>query len=348
MPTFYTSKKLSFNKIDLARWFHAINLEPHNSVSSAEKQFETFMKNLDKPLLTISKYKTVIGFGQLCIRARKVCGKGANSIIDDPDVGMATSIYAMSYFHYITDGRFDYHKFYDHKLDVEELDSILASIIKKCWDKIYQFDNLHPRDKTKTEACWKFVKKEVELSETTIKKLSKYLISPKEHKKRESKDLSEEEYYFTNLKQLLGNNGKLIYSMLDIALADNTFFRYRILIKNTIERINAKTGVITLSKLKELVAFKDELNDFDLSGSGKFPKKIEIDLLKIYELVFKSRISFFDSLERVVASKTGDEFESQMSLMEEIKDLIEKFDLYPGLSIGDMERIEQILVVFKI
>lgn len=345
-------KKFSFNKIELARWFNAMNLQPYISASSTEKQFDIFMKSDNKPLLTIARYKTVIGFGQLFMRARKVCGTASSkdfpSIIGDSNVGMATSIYAMSYFHFITEGRFDYHKIYDHRLNVEELDSILKSIIKICWDQIYQFDQIYTRDKTKTEACWKFVKKEVELDSITINNLSKYLISSEEHKKRQSVDISEEEYYFTNLKQLLNNNGKLLYSMQDVAVCDNDFYKYRILIKNTITRVNGKTDVITLAKLKELIVFKDELSDYQLVSDRKFTNKIDIDFLSIYEKVFKHRSIFFEDLENLVMSKKSDDFEIQMPLMEEIKELAERFDLYPGLSITDMERIEQILNIFKI
>ena len=223
-------KKLAFNKIDLARWFNAMNLEPHIAVSSAEKQFDSFMKRDNKPILTDARYKSVIGFGQLCDRARKVTGKASSKefppIISDPNVGMATSIYAMSYFHFITGGRFDYHKIFDHRLAVEELDNILKTIIKKCWEQIYQFDKIYTRDKTKVEPCWKFVKERVELNQITIAKLSKYIISDNEYKKRESKDLSEEEYYFNSLNQLLSNNGKTLYSMLDITTTNDSFYKY--------------------------------------------------------------------------------------------------------------------------
>lgn len=345
-------KKYSFNKIELARWFNAMNLQPHIAVSSAEKQFETFMKKDDKPLLTVSKYKTVMGFGQLCERARKVTGKASSKefppIIDDPNVGMATSIYAMSYLHYITGGKFDYHKIFDHRLDVEDLDVVLKSIIKKCWGQIYQYDKIYTRDKTKVEACWNFVKERVELSQTTMDKLNKYLISAKEHKNRESKDLSEEEYYFTNLNILLSNNGRLLYSMLDIAVTNNEFYKYRTLVANTIERVNSKTEVITLSKIKELLAFKGELIDYDMTKTKNSLKAIDIDLLKINEKVFLSRSVFFEDLETIVESKSGEDFEKYMLLMEEMKDLTFKFDLYPGLSICDMERMEEILNIFLV
>jgi hypothetical protein len=345
-------KKFSFNKIELARWFNAMNLQPHISALSTEKQFDIFMKSDSKPLLTIARYKTVIGFGQLFIRARKVCGTASSkdfpSIIGDSNVGMATSIYAMSYFHFITEGRFDYHKIYDYRLNVDELDSILKSIIRKCWEQIYQYDKIYTRDKTKVLACWEFVKKEIKLNPQTIKELSKYLISPEEHKKRQSIDISEEEYYFTNLNDLLSNDGKLLFSMQDIAKSDNDFYKYRILINSIITRINDKNEVITLAKLKELIAFKDDLSDYQLVSVGKFTEKTDLDFVRIYEKVFKLRSEFFENLEKLVMSKTGDDYENQMPMIEEIKELTEKFDLYPGLSIADMERIQQILDFFKI
>ena len=131
--------------------------------------------------------------------------------------------------------------------------------------------------------------------------------------------------------------------MLDIAVANNDFYKYRILIKNMIQRLNSKTSVITLSKIKEMANFKDELINFSFSGEGQFPSKINIDFLRIYQKIFDSRIAFFENLEAIVYTKVGDDFEKFMLLLEEIRELVEKFDLYPGLSIIDLERIEEIL-----
>ena len=44
------------------------------------------------------------------------------------------------------------------------------------------------------------------------------MISVKERKKRQSLEVSEEEYYFRNLNFLLSNNGKILFSMYDIVL----------------------------------------------------------------------------------------------------------------------------------
>ena len=345
-------KVLSFNKIDVARWFNAINLRPDISASSAEKQFEIFMKSKDKLPITKSNYKMIVGFGQLCIRARKVCGKEGGrefpSIIGDSNVGMATSIYAMSYFQFITKGLFDYHKVFDQKMDVSELDSILKDIIKKCWDKIYEFDNTYTRDKTKVEACWKFVKDKVKLNQSTLDTLNQYLLSIKEQKRRESSEVSEEEYYFRNLNFLLSNNGKILFSLNDIANSNTDFYKYRTLLKNTIERINNRSVEITLNGLRDVITFKNLLGDYDFKSTNMFSTKINIDFIKLYEKVFKSRSAFFETLEMIVESKIGEDFELKMALLEEVKELVNKFDLYPGLSIKDFDRIKEITSSFKI
>ncbi len=344
-------KELSFNKLELARWFNSKNLQPNISALSEQKQFDIFMKFKNKPLLTISNFKTILGFGQVYKRARKVCGTVSGrefpSIISDPNVGMATAIYAMSYLEFITKGLFDYHSIYDQKVDVSELDSIMKTIIKKCWEQIDKYGGLYARDRTKTEECWKFVKDKVELNKNTLDKIEQYCISTKEQKKRESNDISEEEYYFRNLNFLLSNKGKVLFSMLDIANSDNDFFKYRILLKNTIERITNKSVEITLLRLKDLITFKDKLSDYDFNGISKFSQKINVDFLKLYDKVFKSRSDFFNNLEKLVETKTGDDFEKHMALLEETKELVDKFDLYTGLSISDLERLEQILNVFN-
>lgn len=344
-------KILSFNKIELARWLNAKNLRPDIAASSAEKQFDIFMKLKDKPAITKSSYKTIVGFGQLFNRTRKVCGKEGGkefpSIIGDSNVGMATSIYAMSYLEFITKGRFDYHLIYEQKVDVSELDTILKVIIKKCWDQIYEFDNIYTRDKTKTEACWKFVRDKVQINKTVLDKLEQYLISAEEQKKRVSVDISEEEYYFKYLNLLLSNKGKVIFSLLDKANSDSDFSKYRVLLKNTIERINNKSVEITLRILKEIISFKEKLSDSELNSIGKFPPKKHVDFLKLYDKIFSSRLSFIDTLERLIENETGDDFENKMNLFEEIKNLIDKFDLFPGLSIGDFERMEEILNAFN-
>jgi hypothetical protein len=344
-------KKLAYNKITLARWLNAMNLSPYISASSAVGQFVSFMKNETKPTLTIAKYKTIVGFGQLCERSRKVTGKAASKefppIISDPNVGLATSIYAMSYLQYISQGRIDYHKIFDHRQKINEFDVILKSIITNCWDKILEFDRIYTRDKTKTEACWKFVRDSVKLPKHILEEIENYTITIDEYNKRESMDLSEEEYYFTTLNTLLENNGMVIYSMLDIASTNDMYYKERQLINRLIDRINQKNAVIALSNLKELDNLLNSLFEYKLTSTARFQKHISANILDIYCIIFKSRIAFFDSLDNLISHKNGIEFEFQKSLISELKDLVEEFDLYPGLSIEKLERIDSILNIFQ-
>jgi hypothetical protein len=341
-------KKYCFNKIDLARWFNAIDLHPHIAVSSAEKQFEIFMKRKIKPILTDLKYKTIVGFGQLCDRARKVTGKASSKefppIIDDSNVGMATSIYAMSYFHYISYGKFDYHQVFNKEIEIQELDEILKHIIKKCWDQIYEYDQVYTRDKTKTEGCWLYVKENVKLNTRIINMLNRYLITDEEYLKRESIPISEEEFYFRSLNILMSNNSKLLFDLQDIATSNKEFYKQRSLLKNFIHRINMKSEVIVLSKVKEIFYFIDELKDYNLITKSKV--KPSVDFIRIYDKIYSSRNDYFLEIENYIESKTGDDFDKYITLYEEQKKLIEDYDIYPGLSLNDMKRIEEIIDLF--
>ena len=287
-------KELSFNKIDLARWFNTFNLLPYISALSAEKQFESFMELENKPLLTVSRYKTIVGFGQVFNRARKVCGTKTGrefpSIIDDPSVGMATTIYAMAYFQLITIGRFDYHKIFDQRLNVAEIDNILKHLIIKCWEQIAAFGSTSAQEQTKKPECWQFVKDRVRLNKEIHRELEGYLISPDEKIRRDSRDITEEEYYFTQLDVLLRKNGKVFARMVEIANTNSDYYKYRTLMKNQLERITNKTAVITLNKLKELTKFKDELSGFNLEDSdGDHALKLDIDFLRIFNQLFRNR-----------------------------------------------------------
>jgi hypothetical protein len=248
----------------------------------------------------------------------------------------------MAYLHFITNGRFDYHKVYNQKLKENELDYILKAIIIACWDKIYEFDRIYTRDKTKSAACWEFVKENVVIDEYVKDELNKYLISESEFNNRQSIDLSEEEFYFKSLYDLLKDEGHLLNVLYDVSNNNSKFYNYKASVKNTIDRINRKNSVITLSKIKDLIQFRDSLETQEINVLNKINEELPVDFLKLYERVFKSRISFFDLIESQITS------ENEKNLFEELKELVEKFDLYPGLSINDMERIEQIVQSFNV
>jgi hypothetical protein len=341
-------KRLVFNKIELARWYNAMRLLPNVAVGSAEKQFDYFMRQDNKPEVTDSRYKTLVGFGMLCERARKVTGKKNSKefppIISDPNVGMATSIYAMSFLHHITEGRLDYHAIFNQTLKVEDLDAILKSVIKRVWEQIYQFDKVYTRDKTKVEACWKFVVANTEVAPTTLNKLERYLISKSELELRDANVQSEEFQYFELLNKLTENECYLIACLNDLVQTNRRFKRHSSKVDAIVKRINDESILIPLSLLKEINEVLDEIIKYKLSIQGKGFKKVEVDFLRLSRDIFQRRHLLIETLDLAASKKSGIELDLFMSHIEQLKELMDKFDIYPGLSINEFHRIQKLLI----
>src|SRR5690606_16549531 len=137
-------------------------------------------KNFKRKEITISKYKTLVGYGLVFTRIRKLCGtknsRAYPSIIGDSSVAMATTIYATSYLHFITKGCFNYWEIYDFKYGLCEslqskeriitpLDEVLVKIIKACWKQIAVFGGTSAQEQTKKQACWDFVRSNISLDD---------------------------------------------------------------------------------------------------------------------------------------------------------------------------------------
>jgi hypothetical protein len=61
--------------------------------------------------------------------------------------------------------------------------------------------------------------------------------------------------------------------------------------------------------------------------------------------VFQRRHLLIETLELKASDQMGHELEIYHRKIKELKDLIDKFDIYPGLSIGDFRKIQNILFV---
>jgi hypothetical protein len=342
-------KRLVFNKIELARWYNAMRLLPHIAVGSAEKQFDYFMRQENKPEVTDSRYKSVVGFGMLCERSRKVTGKKNSKefppIIGDPNVGMATSVYAVSFLHYITQGRLDYHAIFNGTWKVESFDVILKSVIKRVWEQIYQFDKVYTRDKTKVESCWKFVMANTEVTPTVLNKIERYLISKAELEIREANGESEELQYFNILNSLTEKDCSLISGLNDLVTTNRRFKSHSSKIDAIVKRISDESILIPLSLLKEIKEVINDVIKHNLSIQGKGYKNINLDFMRLSSDVFQRRHLLIETLELKASDQMGHELEIYHRKIKELKDLIDKFDIYPGLSIGDFRKIQNILFV---
>ncbi len=354
-------KKLSYNKVDVARWFNTMEGLPHISVLSAEKQFTNFMdeKNFERKEVSVGRYKTLVGFGMLCQRARKLCGTKTGrdypSIIGDSSVGMATTIYAIAYLHHITNGCLDYWGIYNYKYGVcnalvekrrikSELDDILESVIKACWDQIEKFGGSSAQEQTKNAKCWEYVKENIKINDNLIKQLENFTITSQEKQSRESEILNEDDdNYFSSLNFILNNNAFILKQLLIISANQSGFRTEYTIINNLIKRIKSKEKILTKKRVKQIYAFYKNLENegykFNTKGDEN-DLKVDIKCDLIYAKILFDRESFLEKSDQFTLNHEAD-FDDNYNLRAEIIEIIEKYDREYGLSVNDFLKLEK-------
>ena len=211
-----------------------------------------------------SQFKDLIGFGLLFKRARKLCGTKTNrdypSIISDSSVGMATTIYAMSYLDKITDGLIDYHKFYELEYKVaasllkserrinSDLDKILEHFIIRTWDQIAAYGITSAQEQTKKLECWEYVQSNIIIDDLIINSLKQFKLP----KKREFNLKSDEEMFFEAFEYLLGNNCQKLNAINKIVLIDNQYSNYRPPLKNLVSRLKDGIAILSFQKVNDI------------------------------------------------------------------------------------------------
>lgn len=361
-------KEFLYNKIDITRWYNCLNLEPHISALSAEKQFTIFMDNNKQKTISINDFKSIVGFGLLFKRARKVCGtktsKEYPSIIGDSSVGMATTIYAMSYLEFISEGLIDYHAVYNNKYNVSfsltnsnkrinsEFDEIIEAILIACWNQIAIYGGTSAQEKTKDKKCWEFVKDKIKLNNKILLLIDKFKLTSNEIEFRKLSSLSEEEVYFNSLDNLLKEDAKLLNTLNDITLTIDDYKKDRALLNNFVKRVNDKKSELTLSKVKDILNFKMTIlnNKIDIKNRNTLDKctiqVLSFDLM--YEIIFKNKDLIIKKIDNSILDNIDAENSIIIDKLEELKSLIEKFYIYPGLSIEDFEKVESICKFTKL
>ena len=361
-------KEFVYGKIDIARWYNCLNLEPHISALSAEKQFTIFMDNNTQKGLNINDFKDIIGFGLLFKRARKICGTKTSrdypSIIGDSSVGMATTIYAMSYLQFISDGLIDYHAIFNSYYNVStslinstkrvdsEFDQILEHIIISCWDQIAKFGGTSAQEQTKDKKCWDFVKSNVKIKKEVVDLIEKFKLTKNELEIRKMANLSDEEIYFDSIEYLLKDFAKNLNILNDITLTIDDYKKEKALMNNFVKRVNEKKSELTLSKVKDIINFKNTIINNKLKIDTKNTEEkcdIKVSSFKIiYEKIFKNKDETIKNIDTMILDNIDSNNIEMIDKMEDLKSIIEKFYIYPGLSIEDFEKIEAICKTSKI
>lgn len=329
---------------------------PHIAALSAEKQFINFMeeKNFKRNEITPGRYKTLIGFGMLFNRTRKLVGtkngREYPSIIGDSSVGMATAIYAMAYLQYITKGCVDYWDIYNYKYNVcesmlhkrrheSQCDKFLKAIIVSCWKQLSIFGKFSVQEQTKKLACWEFVMKNVQISDAIKKELKRFTISKKEKDKRDSDTLNNEDHiYFEALGVLLSNNANKLIKLYAISLKESEYRTQKTKIANLLKKIKSSVNILPRKRVESVYAFYNDLADQGFEFNSEMENndfRIELDIETFYDKIFKDKKKFFTQCEDFILEKE-DDFEENNRLYEEVIDITEKYQREYGLSINDL------------
>jgi len=354
-------KKLSFNKIDVARWFNTMEELPHISVLGAQKQFKDFMdeKHFERKEVSIGEYKTLVGFGMLTERARKLCGtrKGKDypSIIGDSSVGSATTIYAMAYLHHITKGCLDYWGIYNFKYGIcdalvakrrieSELDYILESVIKACWIQIEIFGGSSAQEQTKNVKCWEHLKGNIKIDAKIIKQLENFTITLEEKENREAVILNEEDTnYFSRLHFLLEKNAFILKQLFLISSNQSRFKSENTMIKNQISKIRSMDSLFTKKRVEKIYSFYMQLKEGGYTFNYEVDEnhlKVDIKCDLIFAEIFSDRENFLEKSDQFTLDHEAD-FEENYNLRAEIIEIIEKYDREYGLSLSDFLKLEK-------
>ena len=159
-------KSLTFSKLEFARWWNTYSLFPHVSAAGSEKQFKSFMNNIESRIFTKQDYFEIVGFGRIFSRVRTVCGtangKEFPSLIEDSSVGMSTSIYASSVFHQLFGEEIEYLDVFDNLFEENYFDEVFKEIIVKTWSLISDYGGTSVQEQTKKIGCWEYVQKNIE------------------------------------------------------------------------------------------------------------------------------------------------------------------------------------------
>lgn len=159
-------KSLTFSKLEFARWWNTYSLFPHVSAAGSEKQFKSFMNNIESRIFTKQDYFEIVGFGRIFSRVRTVCGtangKEFPSLIEDSSVGMSTSIYASSVFHQLFGEKIEYLDVFDNLFEENYFDEIFKEVIVKTWSLISDYGGTSVQEQTKKIGCWEYVQKNIE------------------------------------------------------------------------------------------------------------------------------------------------------------------------------------------
>lgn len=180
-----------FVKSDIAKFINIWELEPHFVSQGSQKNFIHYTKKITE-LVTKNKlpsenfYRKLIANAILFKTTDKLFGrKGVNAIGENTSIKSFSVAYSVSFFHFLTENRFDLWKLYEE----QKIDDFVSNHLKKLLLFVYHHLETNGggmvSEYAKRSTSWDKLK-ETQYSENLLSALKDYLISDEERAQREN------------------------------------------------------------------------------------------------------------------------------------------------------------------
>jgi len=189
------------------------------------------------------------------------------------------------------------------------------------------------------------VKGNITLNEEWKKFLKPHILTDEEFEELNRGDLNETDQYFHFLNKFFSNDGIYFATLYDLSHIHQEFFKHKALLKNIHKQLQKKDSKITLSRLQKLAEFERIVRingyilDSDLNPSFKIT--LNIDFIRIHDLVFDKTDNFISILEQEVLNCEDVDFERKTELYDDIKDLLEEYQSWECLSIDEFYSLQE-------
>jgi hypothetical protein len=337
--------ELSFSKIDLARFYNCMNLLPHVAASSAEKQFELFIreKHYSLPEPSEINFKTIIGFGLIFKRIRQLIGKKNGiqypPIIEDSSVGMSTAIYSASVFHKLTQNRFSYHKLFDNDLNLTyalterdrvdtNLDNALIDIIQKVWNLMSKIGGTSVQEQSKKEEFSSRLLEEFDFS-IISNELAVHMMNQEDYNLFLASKTLHNESYSEQLQYILECNCQKLTNAIEVCGRSIELKKHSTILKNFHGRILNGQSPLSGEKTRKV---------FEIIRSLEFTGINLIELAGDIEIPYEMNFNIESLVERALEINTHSN-----THVRDIYAILDDYEMNNGFTLNQLIKLTQIL-----
>jgi len=200
-----------FVKSDVSKFIHLWELEPHNVSLGAQKNFDLFVKKINALILKNklpgeNYYRKLIANAIVYKAIDKLFGRKNVDAIGDTNLKSFTVSYSLSFFHFLTDNRFDLWKVYEQqKVDPRIVPLLSDLLIFVYGHMVRSANNTLISEYAKKESSWNLLKDQYfAITKYGIEDLlvSKELVAEREKEVEKSDEVENEIFTISKIRDL--------------------------------------------------------------------------------------------------------------------------------------------------